>query len=244
MKALFMGLGSIGKRHWRLLGDIRPDIERIHFDRTQSWRYMPKADMAFICMPTQYHVEAAIACIESGIKNLFIEKPLSVRNPLDNLLKSVRIENVATYMAYPFRHHSAIKRLKEDPPKSLSLYCYSNSQKWPSKRPIDNVLFELSHELDIVYWLTGQTRIHGAFDDTRAMLNMAGYSVSLDIRAPFEARYVGDEPLTIDDSVYADQLTYFLANLGNLYMMNNVYEHAVLLQEIIKCVEAPSCLTC
>ena len=98
-KIAIVGLGSIGRRHLRLIKEIVPDIEVIlvRSGKGQSWLEESMADhvvfsiqsaikmniqAAIISSPTTFHVEQAVQLVASGI-HLLIEKPLS--NSMDGV---------------------------------------------------------------------------------------------------------------------------------------------------------------
>ena len=105
MKALFVGLGSIGQRHLRNLKKIRPDVELMAIrsknsgpvlsDSNQVIRDISKQkyyglsefdlledaltckpDIVFITNPTSMHLSVAEEALKSGAF-VFIEKPIS-----------------------------------------------------------------------------------------------------------------------------------------------------------------------
>ena len=90
MKVLFLGLGSIGKRHVRLLlknfdhevsalrsrkgqgTDIQIGVkELVSWNEVDSTKY----DVAFVTNPTSLHLRSALECAQRGM-HLFIEKPI------------------------------------------------------------------------------------------------------------------------------------------------------------------------
>lgn len=185
MRILFIGAGSIGKRHIGIIQDNykcriyalrhKVDAEEIPgVTNIYSWHGVEKAgfDAAFICNPTNLHIETAIECIEHGIKALFIEKPLGcTRKRLYELIDLVEEKKVVTYIAYPFRHYKKFMELRKeiesfgyhDIDASLHLICHTDIAKWGKEysKSIDTgggPVFELSHEIDMVEYLFG--RIH------------------------------------------------------------------------------------
>lgn len=120
-----VGLGSIGRRHLRLLKHLRPDID-VYLVRSGHGSPYPEEalahsnvnsidevvmkniDAAIISSPASYHVDQAIKFISSGIP-LLIEKPLS-----HNLEKTQRLLDMATQngvpvlVGYVLRHSSSL----------------------------------------------------------------------------------------------------------------------------------------
>ena len=86
MKVLLVGMGSIGKRHARILLDrlghelfaFRSSESRLNIPgivEVCSWQEVDgsKPEVAFITNPTMLHIQTALNCAERGM-HLFIEK--------------------------------------------------------------------------------------------------------------------------------------------------------------------------
>jgi predicted dehydrogenase len=131
MKALLIGLGSIGRRHLRLLVEMI-DCEIICW-RSGKEQVLPgvddkyeveafdsldqaiseKPDFAIIANPTSLHVETALALAKADIPFL-IEKPVSDRmEGLDSLKEIVSEKNLPVLVGFQLRHHSGYKQLLE-----------------------------------------------------------------------------------------------------------------------------------
>jgi len=139
MKALFIGLGSIGQRHLRNLQSLRPDIEIIAVRRTRtvpvldstnqviqgvtiSQQYgitefdsldlalAEKPGLVFVTNPSNMHLEAATKALESGA-HVFVEKPLSHDwEGVDELLELERsIGEKRIAVGYQFRFHPVMQ---------------------------------------------------------------------------------------------------------------------------------------
>lgn len=128
MKFLFCGLGSIGRRHLKILknegehtfiafrsgkstlksnDEIDEEIENLN-DITNK-----KIDAALITNPTSLHITTAIEIAKHGIP-MFIEKPLG--KDLDNISELenlVQEKNIPVLMGYNFIYHPAIESIKE-----------------------------------------------------------------------------------------------------------------------------------
>ena len=121
MKALFIGLGSIGQRHLQNFIDLRPQYTPVLAYRTsKSNRVIKNGDVvpdkklskyynlveffeinhalnenpnvAFICNPSSLHMETALRIAENNI-HFFIEKPLAVSETGINDLENKINEN-------------------------------------------------------------------------------------------------------------------------------------------------------
>jgi len=142
MKLLFCGLGSIGQRHLRNLraleGDgvevlawrarnaspvlnadmtVRPDadLEATYgvrpFDRLED-ALAERPDVVFVTNPNSLHLETALAAARAGC-HLFIEKPLAHSlEGVDELIAEVDRRRLVAFVAYQFRFHPGIMRVK------------------------------------------------------------------------------------------------------------------------------------
>ena len=125
-----VGLGSIGRRHLRLLKALRPEVEVIlvRSSHGQSWPEEDLAkesvssideaiekniDAAIISSPAPYHVQQAIQFLKAGIP-MMIEKPLS--HNMDDIQElkdlSDRIR-VPILVGYVLRHSSDLNYFSE-----------------------------------------------------------------------------------------------------------------------------------
>lgn len=180
---LFFGLGSIGSRLARLIGEKFPHrifalrgsghrhnelgIEEI-YDKRDIKKLSP--DIAFITNPTSLHMETAIESASRGM-HLFIEKPLSHGlEGWDTLLKMTRGKKLFTYVACNLRFDPIIQQLKKtiDPDHFFysRVICSSYLPDWrpgrsykelySSKKNLGGgVILDLIHEPDYCYYLFG-----------------------------------------------------------------------------------------
>ena len=135
-RVALVGLGSIGRRHLRLLKALRPEVEVI-LVRSGHGRSWPEEslskesvssiveaiakdiDAAIISSPAPYHVQQAIQFIKAGIP-LLIEKPLS--HNMDDIqeLKDLSDQmRVPILVGYVLRHSTDLnyfgEKLSENP---------------------------------------------------------------------------------------------------------------------------------
>jgi predicted dehydrogenase len=141
MKALFIGLGSIGQRHLRNLREVLGDSVDIIAYRAK--RQVPvlndkfqvdenanlaekynlrefddldealneKPDIAFITNPTSHHVDVALKAAQAGC-HLFIEKPIdSCIDKVDELAQLVTEKGLITTVAYQLRFHPGLNQV-------------------------------------------------------------------------------------------------------------------------------------
>lgn len=157
LRILFVGVGSIAKRHIRNITAIcreqnrRCDIDvfrsGIHKDVDEEvvsyignvyYRYseVPSGyDIIFITNPTEYHIDTLRRFHDKG-KNFFIEKPLcSVRQLADLRLDFTRTDSIY-YVACPLRYTKVLQYVKKniDPGSVLSVRSISSSYL-PQWRP-------------------------------------------------------------------------------------------------------------
>ena len=186
MKIILFGLGSIGKRHGRLLQEhFTHELYAFRHKKSQenplgikevySWGEVKKIkpDVAFITNPASLHVQTAIRCAALGM-NIFMEKPLSNRlQGLGQLEKVCRRNKVKFYTAYCLRFHPVIKKIKEliEGKKifHVRITCSSYLPHWRKgqnyrknysavKKMGGGVFLDLSHEFDYVEYLFGSIK--------------------------------------------------------------------------------------
>lgn len=153
MNVVFFGLGSIGRRHARLLRKLFPEF-RLHALRSgngaaagpddlgiaplSGWDDVARlgGGVAFITNPTGLHVKTALECARRGL-HLFLEKPIgSSREGLDELAGLLERRRLVSYVAYNLRFHPLIRRLKDIVPTLRIRAAEAESASWlPDWRP-------------------------------------------------------------------------------------------------------------
>lgn len=140
MKILFVGLGSIGKRHLNILKKLYDDIDIIAFRSNKNSKYFSgvknyydldnalseNPDIAFITNPTSLHIKSAIKCAQAGC-HLFLEKPLSHnKENIEELISIIEKNNLITLMGCNMRFNPVIKEIKQiiDDLEEGKLYSY------------------------------------------------------------------------------------------------------------------------
>lgn len=185
-KVLFFGLGSIGKKHLNILienydfdlyafrsdkGNPVKSVENI-YDFDEAININP--DIVFITNPPHLHIKTALSCLKAGIKNYFIEKPLShSTEDLDIFQAECKKLNAYIYLGFDMRHTQVFKRLKELASERINelFYCYSLCSSYmPKWRPGRDyrklyssfkeqgggVILDLAHEFDYNEGLFGK----------------------------------------------------------------------------------------
>ena len=183
-KVLFVGVGSIAKRHIRNLHAIENDSLHFEIDavrRTavptdgvehiyQSASEAPdNYDIVFITNPTEYHLSALRQYHEKG-KNFFIEKPVVSIGQIKEAQKMELKEDSTYYVACPLRYNAVIQYIKTNiaPSDVISVRSISSSYL-PDWRPGQDyretysahkalgggVSIDLIHEWDYLTYLFG-----------------------------------------------------------------------------------------
>jgi predicted dehydrogenase len=127
MKALVVGLGSIGRRHLANLRQVVPEAEVtvLRHDRNAATpddaaklihrtvycledAIEERPDCAIIASPAPFHTAVATALAERGV-HLLVEKPLSNRlDGVDRLVGTCRRNGCVLLVGYVLRHHPAL----------------------------------------------------------------------------------------------------------------------------------------
>ncbi len=228
MKLLFVGTGSIAKRHIRnlqIIGkernlkflidafhhrDIREKIEGICKEYCSTTDVPDDYDVIFITNPTSMHLQTLQQFHEKG-KHFFIEKPIVSTNQI-NEAKEFRLrDNSVYYVACPLRYNAVIRYIKNniDPDEVISVRCISSSYL-PEWRPgIDYRNTYSAHKemgggvsIDLIHeW---DYLVH-LFGWPEKVLSMIGKKSSLEIDSDDYALYIAD----YNDKIIELHLDYF-----------------------------------
>lgn len=135
IKVLFVGLGSIAKRHIKNLNeifhenqkklcidvfrttknskinqDIEPLVQKMYYEVQE----VPNDyDIIFITNPTIVHIDTLKTFHEKG-QHFFIEKPLCTMDQLENLEMNFMRKDSVYYVASPLRYTKVLKYIKEN----------------------------------------------------------------------------------------------------------------------------------
>lgn len=184
MKILFIGLGSIGTRHAKIIlknykynlfalrSGENKGANELGIQELYSWNEVEKIgpDVVFITNPTSLHINTAIKCAKLRYK-LFIEKPIGKGvEGLELLINQVKKNNLVTYVGYSLRFHPVIQALKKytqiNKPIYARVVCTSFLPNWRPGTDFKKnysansamgggVILDLSHEIDYVEYLLG-----------------------------------------------------------------------------------------
>lgn len=132
MKALVIGVGSIGRRHARNLAALGHEVIAVDTDSealeavrdvagdaygslaeglaaAEAWQE-PAA--AFVCTYSNDHLRTAMACARAGL-HLFVEKPLAMSTEgLDDLMAETDSRGLVTMVGCNMRFHPAVAAVK------------------------------------------------------------------------------------------------------------------------------------
>ena len=204
MKVLIIGLGSIATKHAASLKRIDPDVKlfalRTKSDQTVDGirnvtdvQEIPAdVDFVIISNPTSLHAQTIERFVEMG-KPLFIEKPLASRlSDAQLAAAAISQRSMLAYIAYPLRFHQLLQELKATISPDLgrveevSVYNGSYLPNW--RRNMDfrlsysadpelggGVHLDMSHEIDLVYWLFGKPESSRALLRNKSSLGIDSY---------------------------------------------------------------------
>lgn len=218
MKALIIGFGSIGKKHFEAIKDIY-DVEFVTTQILQGKITYPNLsdvnlgdfDLFIISNPTSKHYQT-LKFIDENVKNkiILVEKPL-FQKPY-NLITNNKI-----FVAYLLRFHPVITNLKEILQGKRAYFarvvCNSYLPNW--RAGVDyrqnysakielggGVLLDLSHEIDYARWLFGEFEIINSLNSKISELE-----ISSDDLAIFTAKTQSGAILTFDLNYFSKKPT-------------------------------------
>jgi predicted dehydrogenase len=196
--ALVVGLGSIGRRHARLLGELGLEVAAVSRHGAADLRCYASLDAALagespayvvVANETAAHRPTLAALAAAGFAGtVLVEKPLFDRPaPLP--------ENrfAALYVGYNLRFHPVLaelrRRLAAEPAVSAQVYAGQYLPDWrpgrdyratasASRAAGGGVLRDLSHELDYLSWLFGPCRQVAALSGRSGALEIEGEDVA------------------------------------------------------------------
>lgn len=171
MKLAIIGLGVMGKNHYRVLKNIQEaeivalcdPIAKDEFDH-KLYRDVDEMlknetiDAVIIAVPTFLHKDVALKCIEKGI-NLFIEKPVaSTLEEGEAILNAANKKNVKVAVGYIERFNPVVNALKREL-QGKEIYTIAVTRVGPIPPRIADVgiLTDLSvHDIDLIRFVSGE----------------------------------------------------------------------------------------
>lgn len=176
--ALVVGLGSIGKRHARLLGELGLDVAAVSRRGDETLRCHASLEDALereaphyvvVANETAAHRPTLLALADSGFSGtVLVEKPL-----FDEPAPLPGHRFAGLYVGYNLRFHPVVAELKrllaDEPALSAQVYVGQYLPQWRPGRDYratasalraagGGVLRDLSHELDYMSWMFGKCR--------------------------------------------------------------------------------------
>ncbi|MDP3245030.1 MAG: Gfo/Idh/MocA family oxidoreductase [bacterium] len=132
MRALIVGLGSIGKRHLKNLKEIDPSIslavlrqhkkeaklnelsplvEELFLDKNSAFNWKP--DMTLIANPGPFHIQTALDSAKNN-SHLFIEKPFSVEmQSINELIQECQSRKLVLMVGYMLRFFEPLQLMRQ-----------------------------------------------------------------------------------------------------------------------------------
>ena len=202
MRVLIIGLGSIAKKHIKVLRNLSGEFKifalrsslnsKNHEGVINIYKLNDETfDFAIISNPTYLHFKYIKLLAYKEIP-LFIEKPAvhSLEN-LDEILNLIHDKNLTTYVACNLRFHPCLNFLKEKTDNKLKInevnvYCGSYLPNWrpgldykkiysSNSKMGGGVHLDLFHELDYVLWLFGEPKSYNSIKRSVSSLSIDSY---------------------------------------------------------------------
>ena len=225
-----VSLGSIGRRHLRLLRTMYPEIE-ITLVRSGKGADWPEsllaqrivktskdaldagAQAAIICSPASFHLEQAMDWVSTA-KPLLIEKPLSLNTSrLEQFAQLVRSSGVPTLIGYVLRYEPAAQYFQQQlashnygVPLNVRIECGSFLPDWRPEqdyRQSASASKELGGGvlLELSHELDYANWFFGPFDKVQAVLQNSG-TLNIDVEDGAELLLQTSTELTV--SIHLD----------------------------------------
>jgi predicted dehydrogenase len=190
LKVALIGLGSMGKNHYRVLKTLPNvqisalcDIEKPAGYTEPFYKdvdtLLEKADFdtAIIAVPTFLHKEVAIKCLEKG-KNLFIEKPVaSTPKEGEAILQKAKEKDAKVCVGYIERFNPVVEALKNElDGKEIYSIGITRVGPFPPRIADVGILTDLAvHDIDLIRFISAREikdkhifksqKIHNHYED-------------------------------------------------------------------------------
>ncbi|MBN22518.1 MAG: hypothetical protein CL678_14645 [Bdellovibrionaceae bacterium] len=175
-----IGVGSMGRNHARVysqesdligvcdldqvLGNsVANEFQTNYFNKIEN--LLSKVDAVTVAVPTEYHHDVAIKCIESGV-HILLEKPLaSTIEQAKNLINMSMERDIVLVVGHIERYNPVIKYVKEsiNSNKWGNLITMSSKRlsSYPSRIRDVGVVMDLAiHDIDIMNYLSSSDSIN------------------------------------------------------------------------------------
>jgi len=180
MRVAVIGVGNMGQHHARNyseIGDVelvavadiseklgKPLAERFGCKYYKNYKDMlekEQLDIVTIAVPTKFHKDVALDCIEKGI-NILLEKPIAgnVRDA-KKIVEKAKEKGVKFTVGHIERFNPAVIKLKEmmDKGKLGEIVSIGNTRIGPMPPQIKdaNVVIDIGvHDIDLINWFYGK----------------------------------------------------------------------------------------
>jgi UDP-N-acetylglucosamine 3-dehydrogenase len=181
-----IGLGSMGRNHYRILKSLdsvnivalcdvvqNDTYEEPFFHDVDTMLDEVKPDAAFIVTPTFLHKEVAMKCIERNI-HLFIEKPAaSTIEDARAIQEAADAKGLKSCVGHVERFNPVVQALKEElADKEIYSVAITRVGPFPPRIADVGVLTDLSvHDIDLIRFITHRNILNKAIFKSRKIHN-------------------------------------------------------------------------
>lgn len=182
IKIAIIGLGSMGRNHYRILKTLEeveivalcdvvqlPDYSEPFYTDVDDMLDEVKPDAVMIIVPTFLHKEVALKCIERGV-DIFIEKPVaSSVEDAQTLLEAVAKAGVKSCVGHVERFNPVVEALKNElEGKEIYSVDIARVGPFPPRIADVGVLTDLSvHDIDLIRFITNRDILNKAIFKSR-----------------------------------------------------------------------------
>ncbi|MDR2033938.1 MAG: Gfo/Idh/MocA family oxidoreductase [Helicobacteraceae bacterium] len=188
LRVVLIGLGVMGKGHYRVLSSIARaqivglcDNQIDEFDGKKVWRDIDEmlakvqADAAIIATPTFLHKEIALKCASKNL-HVFIEKPAAANNE-DAMIIAKACEKLHSAVGHIERFNPVVTALKKElEGKDIYSIAITRVGPFPPRIADVGILTDLAvHDIDLIRYITGKEivdrhifasqKIHNHYED-------------------------------------------------------------------------------
>jgi len=199
MRVAVIGAGAMGRNHARVYSEL-PDVELVavcdrdfSIARTVAYRHHAKAfgnfrkmldeiqpEAVTIAVPTAYHKEVALACLDTGT-HILVEKPIAATLEDSNaIIERARACNLRLMVGHIVRFNPAMQQLKQrlqqgELGRIFQIVCRRVGPFPERIRDVGVVIDLAPHDIDLMRFLTGmeavrvycetEQRIHTEYED-------------------------------------------------------------------------------
>lgn len=209
MKVLIIGLGSIAKKHIKVLREIDAQVKLVALRSSSDSKIfegitniyntesIPQEapDFIIVSNPPLCHFDTLLKIKEYAVP-LFIEKPLfsKIGSAEENLIHEIQSKDIPNYVACNLRFLHALRiireKIREERINEVNVYCGSYLPEWrpgvdfrnnysANKNMGGGVHIDLIHELDYVYWIFGAPLCVHSLFANKSSLHISSYDYAL-----------------------------------------------------------------